>query len=127
MARVLASIPCVIRICIAKLPQVTVKRIPAVPDTLALTDALERSAALSALRDRIRDSNARLVAIQDALPGALRPHVTAGPVDDDGWTLLVPNVSIATKLRQLQPRLEERLRHQGWLVSGVRIKVRPTT
>jgi len=57
------------------------------------------------------------------LPAALAPHVRAGPVDDDGWSLLAANASVAAKLRQLQPRLEEVLSRRGWQVSAIRIKV----
>lgn len=100
-----------------------VKPTPVVPDSLALFRALERSAPLSLLRERIRDSNARLAAIQGALPGLLSAHVKAGPVDEEGWTLLVANAAVAAKLRQLQPRLESTLRQQGWETSAIRIKV----
>jgi len=50
-------------------------------------------------------------------------HVKAGPVDEEAWSLLVANASVAAKLRQLRPRLEERLRERGWQVSSIRIKV----
>jgi hypothetical protein len=96
---------------------------PLVPDSLAIADALRRSAPLAQLRQRLQDSNARLAAIQALLPAALAPHVTAGPVDDDGWSLLAANASVAAKLRQLQPRLEEALSRRGWQVSSIRIKV----
>ncbi len=99
------------------------KPTPVVPNSLALSQALERSAPLSLLRDRIRDSNARLAALQGVLPSLLLPHLKAGPVDEEGWTLLAANASVAAKLRQLQPRLEERLREHGWQVNVIRIKV----
>ena len=103
----------------------TSKRTPAVPDALALADALARNATLSGLRDRIRDSNARLAAILDVLPGALTVYIAAGPVDEEGWTLFVPNASIATKLRQLLPRIEQRLLQRGWTAGAVRIRIQP--
>jgi hypothetical protein len=37
--------------------------------------------------------------------------------------LLAANASVAAKLRQLQPRLEEVLRERGWQVNAVRVKV----
>jgi hypothetical protein len=94
-----------------------------VPDSLSIADALQRSAPLAHLRQRLQDSNARFAAIHALLPAPLAPHVSAGPVDEDGWTLLVANASVGAKLRQLQPRLEERLRQRGWQVSAIRIKV----
>jgi hypothetical protein len=96
---------------------------PTVPDSLPIAAALEKSAPLTVLRMRLQDSNARLAAIQHLLPATLAPHVKAGPVDDDGWSLLAANASVAAKLRQLLPRLEETLSQRGWQVSAVRIKV----
>jgi hypothetical protein len=90
---------------------------------VALSQALERSAPLSLLRQRISDSNSRFAAIERLLPPLLLPHVKPGPVDDDGWSLLVANASVAAKLRQLQPRLETALRDQGWQINLIRIKV----
>jgi hypothetical protein len=112
------------RICIVKLQQVNYnKPTPVVPNTVALSQALERSAPLSLLRQRLHDSNKRYAAIEPLLPALLLPHVKPGPVDDDGWSLLVANASVAAKLRQLQPRLEAALREQGWQSNLIRIKV----
>ncbi|HUG22136.1 DciA family protein [Piscinibacter sp.] len=96
---------------------------PTVPDSLPIAEALQRSAPLNQLRQRLQDSNARFAAIAAQLPAALAPHVKPGPVDDDGWTLLAANTSVAAKLRQLQPRLESAMRERGWQVSAIRIKV----
>jgi len=100
-----------------------VKSRPTVPDSLPIAEALQRSAPLNQLRQRLQDSNARFAAIAAQLPAALAPHVKPGPVDDDGWTLLAANTSVAAKLRQLQPRLESAMRERGWQVSAIRIKV----
>ncbi len=99
------------------------KTTPAVPASLPIADALLRSAPLAQLRLRLRDSTDRLEAIRDDLPPALSPHVQPGPVDEDGWSLLAANGAVAAKLRQLQPRLEERLRQRGWTMNTIRIKV----
>ena len=69
------------------------------------------------------DSTARFEAIRGSLPAAMAAHVKPGPVDDAGWSLLVANASVAAKLRQLQPRLEEILRERGWQVIAIRVKV----
>ena len=71
----------------------------------------------------MRDSNARYDAIRAELPALLSAHVRPGPVDEQGWSLLAANASVAAKLRQLQPRLEDVLRQRGWQVSAIRIKV----
>jgi hypothetical protein len=109
-------------ICIAKL-LVVQKPPPLVPNSLPIADALQRSVPLAQLRQRLQDSNARFDAVRGLLPLALAPHVQPGPIDDEGWSLLAANASVAAKLRQLQPRLEECLRQRGWQVSSIRIKV----
>lgn len=84
---------------------------------------MRASVPLSALRQRLQDSSARLQAIQDCMPSALAAHVKAGPVDDGGWSLLAANAAVAAKLRQLEPRLQQRLKDQGWQMTVIRIKV----
>ena len=71
----------------------------------------------------MRDSNARFEAIRAAPPRAARRLREARPVDDAGWSLLAANASVAAKLRQLQPRLEDLLREGGWQVTAIRVKV----
>jgi hypothetical protein len=51
--------------------------------------------------------------------------VSAGPIDDDGWSLLCANAAVAAKLRQLVPHLEQRLRNAGQAVATIRVKVQP--
>ena len=96
---------------------------PVVPDSLPIAQVLQRSAPLVLLRQRLQDSNARFAAIQGLLPAPLARHVKPGPVDDEGWTLLAANPSVAAKLRQLRPRLEESLVGRGWQVSSIRIRL----
>lgn len=43
--------------------------------------------------------------IEPLLPPALRPLVTAGPLEGDQWCVIVPNSAAAAKLRQLLPAL----------------------
>ena len=93
------------------------------PDALRLTQALQLSAPLARLRQRVQESNERFEAIRPALPAAMAAHVKPGPVDEQGWSLLCANASVAAKLRQLQPRLEQIVRDHGWPVSTIRVKV----
>jgi hypothetical protein len=93
---------------------------------MRLAQALQRSEPLVRLGQLLRDSAARFDAIRPCLPAALAPHVKPGPVDELGWSLLAANASVAAKLRQLQPRLEEVLRERGWQVSAIRVKVQST-
>jgi hypothetical protein len=112
-------------ICIAKLLRVNSKPPPVTPNALPIEEALHRSAPLVRLQQLMQDSHARFDAIHPLLPAALAPHVLAGPVDELGWTLLAANASVAAKLRQLQPRLEDALQARGWQVSAIRVKVQP--
>lgn len=97
--------------------------LPAVPDALPLTEALRQSAPLADLRRRLRESAQRLETIRPCLPPGLWPHVQAGPVDAEGWTLLAANAAVAAKLKQLRPRLEVALAVPGAPAVAVRIKV----
>ena len=96
---------------------------PLVPAATPLASALDGSASLTLLRQRIAESRACLDAILPALPAGLAAQVEAGPLDDEGWSLLAHNGSAAAKLRQLKPRLETALRERGSKVSAIRIKV----
>ena len=93
------------------------------PDALGIEQALRQSAPLTRLRSLIRESNDRFAAIRERLPQALLPHVRPGPVDETGWSLLAANASVAAKLRQLQPHLEDALRDKGWPARAIRVKV----
>lgn len=96
---------------------------PLVPDSLTVAEALRRSTPLAQLRARLQESKDRFEAIRPALPDLLVRSIAPGPVDEEGWALLVSNASVAAKLRQLKPRLEEILRQRGWQVSSIRIRV----
>lgn len=93
------------------------------PDAMRMAEALGRSAPLKRLRELLSDSQARFDAVRTVLPAALAAHVKPGPVDEHGWSMLVANASVAAKLRQLQPRMEEVLKARGWQVTAIRIKV----
>jgi hypothetical protein len=92
---------------------------------LGIADALQASAPLARLGERMRLSNALLAAAGPAIPAGLAAHVRAGPVDDEGWSLLCANASVAAKLRQLVPHLEQRLKDAGHAVAAIRVKVQP--
>ena len=91
--------------------------------TLSLGSALGRSAPLALLLQRLQHSQSRYAAIREQLPEALRDHVRPGPLDEAGWTLLVPHGAAAAKLRQLLPALDNALRAQGWQPTPIRVKV----
>jgi hypothetical protein len=95
------------------------------PLALPLREALHRSSALALLSQRMAESNARHACILPCLPASLVPHVRAGPLDEEGWSLLVANAAVAAKLRHLLPRLEDALRAQGWQATAIRLRIQP--
>jgi hypothetical protein len=92
---------------------------------MPIAEALRASAPLGRLAERLRLSNALFAAIAPLLPAGLAPHVSAGPVDAEGWSLLCANAAVAAKLRQLVPRLEQRLADSALAVASIRVKVQP--
>ena len=97
-----------------------------VPLARPLVDSLAGDASLASLLARVRASQARLDALADVLPGLLRQHLRAGPLDDDGWTILAANSAVASKLRHLLPTLAETLVAKGWQATSIRVKVQST-
>lgn len=93
------------------------------PHAVSLLQASQESPTLARLSELARDSVARLKAIEPLLPLALRPAITAGPIDGPTWCLLVSSTAVAAKLRQLLPALQSHLRTQGWEVTAIRLKV----
>jgi hypothetical protein len=96
---------------------------PSVPDPVDIGAAMARHQGLARLGLLMQESNRRLAIVGVALPGALKRFVKAGPIDEEGWTLLAANAAVAAKLRQLQPRLLELLAEQGIPAAKLRIKV----
>lgn len=96
---------------------------PLSPGNLALGTALAQSQPLARLLRRLEESRARFNTIREHLPDVLREQVRPGPLDDAGWSLLVPNGAAASKLRQLVPVLEAALLAKGWAAVPVRIRV----
>ena len=92
---------------------------------LGIAEVLRASAPLARLGERMRQSNAYFSAIRAMFPAGLAAHVRAGPVDEEGWSLLCANASVAAKMRQLVPHLEQRLKDGGHAVAAIRVKVQP--
>ncbi len=97
--------------------------LPLPSNTRGIHQALSQSEPLAQLTRRLRDSQARMVAIAPLLPLAMRPFVKAGPIDETGWTLLAANNAVSAKLRQMLPALEAHLRVKGWDGPPVRVRL----
>jgi hypothetical protein len=93
------------------------------PDPLRIEEAISRSTPLARLQHLMKESQARLAVVRSVVPSALGAHLKPGPLDEDGWTLLVANAAVASKLRQLLPRIQDALRARGMQVTAIRIRV----
>ena len=93
-----------------------------VPDPVPVAQALRSHESLVRLGERLEASRRRLRVIAPALPGNLIASVQSGPLDEDGWSLLVANAAVAAKLRHLLPRLEALLAQAG-MPGRIRIKL----
>ena len=93
-----------------------------VPDPLPVAQALRAHQSLVRLGERLEGSQRRLRTIAPALPGGLIASIQAGPLDEDGWSLLVANAAVAAKLRHLLPRLEALLAQAG-MPERIRVKL----
>jgi hypothetical protein len=96
---------------------------PLSPGALPLGTALDQSQPLARLLRRLQESRARFATIREQLPDTLRDQVRPGPLDDEGWTLLVASGAAASKLRQLVPTLDATLLANGWPAAAIRIRV----
>ena len=90
---------------------------------MTVHQAVENSPALGRLAELVRESSARLEAIESLIPETLRPLVAAGPIDGESWCLLVTGNAAAAKIRQLIPLLKTRLVGKGWKVTSIRLKI----
>jgi hypothetical protein len=97
---------------------------PAVPLPVSLDRAIAASDSLTSLAARLRESEQRLAAIAPLLPDTLAREVRPGPIDDEGWSVLVSNAAVAAKLRQLLPRLSDELRSRSFRDLPIRVRLR---
>jgi hypothetical protein len=93
-------------------------------EALALGSALARDPVLAALLQRQRESNQRLQSLRDCLDHPLLAQLTAGPLDDSRWVLLVPDSAAAAKLKHLLPRMQQVLLSAGWPSRELKLKLR---
>lgn len=96
---------------------------PMTPNVPQVARAMDRAAPLVGLMQRLQMSQACLDAVRGVLPDGLSAQVKAGPLDEEGWTVLAANAAVSAKLRQLQPRLVEALARKGLKVNAIRVKV----
>lgn len=91
--------------------------------SVSIDTALASSETLGRLGERVRASQTCLATVAPLLPAGLREQVRPGPIDEEGWTLLVPNGAVSAKLRQLLPALQARLAEAGRPQRAIRVRV----
>jgi len=62
-------------------------------------------------------------ALRQVLPPALQPVCRAARLEGQRLTLVVPGAAQASRLRQLTPRMLDRLTAQGWQLAEILIKI----
>jgi hypothetical protein len=97
---------------------------PSVPAPVRLDRALADNTSLAGLSQRLRESQQRFEAIAPLLPEPLARELRPGPIDDEGWSVLVSNAAGAAKLRHLLPRLDEALKARSFRELPIRVRVR---
>jgi hypothetical protein len=90
----------------------------------SIEEATRESPSLAKLIDLSRESNTMLKSIQLLIPQALRPAISAGPIDGTTWCLIVDGSAAVTKLRQLLPKFQAHLLSTGKQITDIRLKVR---
>jgi hypothetical protein len=93
-------------------------------EALGLGSALARDPVLAALLQRQRESNQRLQSLRECLDHPLLAQLTAGPLDDSRWVLLVADSAAAAKLKHLLPRMQQVLLSAGWPSRELKLKLR---
>ena len=93
------------------------------PGAVSALQAAQSAPSLAQLARLGQESIDRLKAIESLIPEELRAAVKAGPIDEKNWCLLISSNAAAAKIRQLVPRLEARLRDEGWKITSIRLKI----
>lgn len=78
---------------------------------------------LAHLGAMVERSKQYMVAIAPILPNGLNPSIVPGPIEDGVWCLLVRSGAVASKLRQLLPDMEARLRDVTGSETKIRVKI----
>ena len=90
-----------------------------------MREVLGHAGPLAQLLKRAQESRERLQAVSGMLPVGMRAAVRPGPLDEEGWLLLVDHGAAAAKLRQLLPRLEQTLLDKGWQPTPIKVRIQP--
>ncbi len=63
--------------------------------------------------------------LKSSLPDALGQRVRIAALTEDALVISVSSTSLATKVRQILPRIRAGLESRGWKVSAIQLRVQP--
>jgi hypothetical protein len=86
---------------------------------------LSAETTLAGLLDRRRNELAILQHVRRNLPPALAAQVGVAAADPPELALLASSGAAGALLRQRVPDLVEKLAHEGWQFTGIRVRVQP--
>lgn len=89
-----------------------------------LEEAANESPSLARLVHLSRLSSDWLRKVSSLIPTQLNKTITAGPIEDGHWCLIVDGNAAAAKLRQCVPNLLAHLQATGEDITSIRLKVR---
>lgn len=102
--------------------RINIKRGRALPTTSGAAEFLRINDAISPLLPTVR-RNASLQKDCRAILPAMFDLCEILQLSEGQLTLSVPNASVAAKLKQQCPKLQEALLQRGWQINAIRIKV----
>ena len=94
------------------------------PKTREVFEFLQTSDKLSALLPAARRVGQLQADCEQLLP-TLFASCRALQVREGQLQVAVPNAALATRLRQVLPKLQDGLREKGWAIDGIKLKVQP--
>jgi hypothetical protein len=84
--------------------------------------AIAESNTLSNLLTRMDDSKRCLDLVLKHIPLGLHTSVSAGPLNEGEWCLLISNASAVAKLKQLTPTMLTAIHSGGLSIQSIRLK-----
>ncbi len=94
------------------------------PKTREVFEFLQSSDKLAALLPAARRVGQLQADCERLLP-TLFSSCRALQIREGQLQVAVPNAALATRLRQVLPKLQQGLREKGWAVDGIKLKVQP--
>jgi len=85
-------------------------------------EAIAESNTLSQLLNRMDISKACLDIVANLIPLGLQTSISAGPITDKEWCILISNASAVAKLKQLMPTMLAAIQAKSINITSIRLK-----